>query len=217
MKKTIILAALFAATAFAGEEVIPAPTPAPVPAAAPSNFTLEIAGAYNFATRDLYRHVDYSDVDTWGIDLTGIWALDANNAVTLRFGYAWGESDVNYTDWTQTFSSNSFYLMPGYRYTQEIASGVKFFAGVNAGLDIETAKIKEEGFGDRWTAKDTSWGFAYSAELGLTFDLTDDVYLLAAYQFSGSTAKPILRGDGWEQPSRRQYYHGVRVGVGCKF
>lgn len=210
MKKTAILIACLAATAFAGEELVPATTETVIAPAAPTDFALEATAGYNFASRDIFK--DTKKLSTISADLTGVWALGANDAVTLRFGYGYGDNTDNWGDGEKAkFHLHSFYLMPGYRYTTPVADGLNAFAGVNLGVINHSVKYHDIPWGDK--LHDSAWGFAYSAELGVTYDLSSSTYLLAAYQFAGSTATPKF-GD---ESARKQYYHGLRLGVGCKF
>lgn len=229
MKKTAIITAILASVAFAGEELIPPPAPAPIPAppapaATPAATSLEIAGAYNFATRNILKDMapDWkSKVDTIGVDLTGVYSLNANNAVTLRFGYAYGDDKLSDEGFSETYTLNTFYLMPGYRYTTSIADGLNFFAGANVGLINHSLKDKvryeptEFAFADNTHA--SAWGVAYSAEIGLTCDLCENTYLLVAYQLSGSSAKPKLGETPATNTARKQYYQSIRAGIGFKF
>lgn len=229
MKKTAFILAFLTAgfVATAGEVNIattPLPAPAPLPpapAAAPAPVALEIGGVVNFATRNILKDMggDYkTKVDTYGVDLTAVYGLDKNNSLTLRFGYSFGDEIIKEGDWSETYTLNTFYLMPGYRYTTSLSEGLNLFAGANIGLINHSLKEKDRG--DEWVAgyHASAWGLAYSAEIGLTYDLCEDTYLLVAYQLSGSSAKPKLDfGDDITSTARKQYYQTVRVGVGIKF
>lgn len=214
MKKTALLAALLVSAVYAGEELVPATPQTVVTPAAPTPFALEATAGYNFAARDIFK--DTTKVSTVSADLTGVWAQDENNAVTLRFGYAYGDNSYREADpygvYKAKFHVNNIYLMPGYRYTTPVADGLNVFAGVNLGVNNMNIKAH-----DNWGVKvhGSNWGFAYAAELGVTIDLSDTTYIVAAYQFSGNTAKPKFSELG--EPARQQYYHGLRLGVGCKF
>lgn len=223
MKKTTVIAALFAACSvvYAGEKPVieqPAITP---PVATPSSYALEIAGAHNWAADHLFG--DKLRVNTVGIDLTGIYNLDENNSVNLRFGFASGHDHIGLTvdeaatSLAMRFDMNTFYLMPGYRYTLPVDDSLKVFAGVNAGIINHSLKNRNAfNFGTLPMVEkmhDSAFGFAASVEVGAIYDLCDQVYIFAAYQFSGSTAQPKLDDIAIHE----QYYHSVRAGVGIKF
>ncbi len=217
MKKTLALIAL-AAPALAGTKTVVATVPAPAPAPAPivSPWAVEVGTGYNFASKDLFKgDEDQKKVNTWGWDLTGVYKLDENNALTLRLGYAYGsrKQDDDYR-----FKVNNWSLMPGYRYTYALDDQWSLFAGVNVGVTNMKWRVTGEG-----EATDKSgWGFGYSAELGVRYAINTNWDVFAAYQFSGSTASPKYTwtdGNTFEHSvkSKAQNYHGVRIGVGYTF
>lgn len=238
MKKTIILAAMLALPTFAGQKVIVNPAPvAPVAPAVASPWALEIGATYAWGVQDIYKGEEWSpckEIKTIGADLTGVYNLDDNNAVTLRFGYNWGgekwadgyyyydnqQSVAGY--WNKT-RQHTFYLMPGYRYTHHITDSLSAFVGVNVGIANVSNKYNayEEWEGETWkspTLHNAKWGFAYSAELGLRYDINETLYVFGAYQFSGNTAKPTLKyEDETICKAKANHYHGVRVGLGVNF
>ena len=65
----------------------------------------------------------------------------------------------------------------------------------------------------------TPSSLAYCAEIGLRCDITPQLGLFAAYQISGSSARPkrVLQ-DEWEtNASPRQYYNTIRAGLTYTF
>jgi len=209
MKKLALIAMAAAMPTMAGTPTIatvPAPTPAPAPCE--PCCAVELAGVYNFASRDLYS-VGKS-VDTYGVDLTAVHSFTPNHAVTLRFGYTYGsevdrDGGLSLREQVETIS-----IMPGYRYTQALTDTVDLFAGVNVG--VSRVRLDERAGSD--ADNDSDWGFAYSAELGISTKLCETVSVFAAYQFSGNTAKPCT----WEVGNiHQQTYHGVRAGVSVAF
>ena len=216
MKKTLALIAL-AAPALAGTKTVVATVPAPAPAPAPivSPWAVEVGTGYNFASKNLFKgDKDQKKVNTWGWDLTGVYKLDENNALTLRLGYAYGnrKQDDDYR-----FKVNNWSLMPGYRYTYALDDQWSLFAGVNVGVTNMKWRVTGEG-----EATDKSgWGFGYSAELGVRYAINTNWDVFAAYQFSGSTASPkYTEGPEGQVDSIRakaQNYHSVRIGVGYTF
>lgn len=239
MKKTILLATIIAGTmaATAGENTLTVNTPPaqPAPAAQPTAFALELAATANFATHNILNVPTplNTAVNTYGLDLTGVWSLTNEHALTLRFGYAHGERSVTLNNveedmtWTDKvyYKADTFYLMPGYRYTVNLTDKLNLFAGANIGVIYHNMNAKDRfNFGSgpnatsgMFSVRSSEWGFAYSAELGLTYDLCENTYLLAAYQFSGSTAKPTFSQDDISISSHKQCYNSARVGIGFRF
>ncbi|MCQ2367253.1 MAG: porin family protein [Akkermansia sp.] len=113
---------------------------------------------------------------------------------------------------------HTFSFMPGYRYTHALTPRLSVYGGVNAGIANASNKLNmyiehEPLLG----AHDSAWGFAYSAELGLSYAVTPTVDVFAAYQFSGNTAKCRLRCEYGDITANRLHYHGIRAGVGFRF
>lgn len=219
MNKIAILALACAAPVMAGTPVVIAPAPAPAPAVNP--WSVEIGVGYNFAGRDLIKHSvgEEEAINTLGVDLTGVYALNANNALTLRFGYSFGdEVDCEARAWGERLETDvhTFALMPGYRYTHALTDKASAFAGVNVGVANMSVKDHARWMGgDVQSWHDSAWGFGYSAELGLRYALCPNTEIFAAYQFSGNTAR--LSQDKFEGKNHRQFYNGIRTGVSIKF
>lgn len=232
MKKTLLLALALAVPAMAGVSaplaVAPNPdnTPAPQPAPVVSPWSVEIGGVYRWACDDI--HSEYKDVDVWGGELTAIYKINDNHSVNIRFGYNVGDtSDSCYTvDVNNQGDSyekekldlTSFYIMPGYRYTDSITDSVSWYAGVNAGIsnlkaDYEYYYAVNNDPQDDIDLSGDDWGFAASAELGVQYHISDCVYLFGAYQYWMSTARPSDEGV----KAKKQSYHSVTAGVGINF
>lgn len=220
MNKIAIIALACAAPVMAGTPVVVAPA-APAPAPVVSPWSMEVGIGYNFAGRDLIKHSEGAEeaIDTLGVDLTGVYAINDNNAVTLRFGYSFGD-EVNCADryWGAKHETDvhTFALMPGYRYTHALTEKVSAFAGANVGVANMSVK-------DHWrdemiceSEHDSAWGVGYSAEVGLRYALCPCTEVFAAYQFSGNTAR-IKLGEEYPAKNHRQFYNGVRAGVSIKF
>lgn len=119
--------------------------------------------------------------------------------------------------WTKT-RIHTFNFMPGYRYTSGLTRDLSLYAGVNAGIANASNKLGLYVEVVRLLGvHDAAWGFAYSAELGLSYAVTPTVNVFAAYQFSGNTAKCKLRSEYGDVTAKRQHYHGIRTGVGFRF
>ena len=229
MKKAIILAAMLALPTFAGQKLIYT-TPAPVPTAPPpaAGWGLEIAYTYSWAACDIYKDwVPCKEIRSNGVDLTGVYNFNAHHAATMRLAYAFGArswSDDVYFDGHEIVSCydrvrmHTFSLMPGYRYTCGLTRDLSLYAGVNAGIANASNKFGMYMEDTRLLGvHDSAWGFAYSAELGLSYAVTPTVNVFAAYQFSGNTAKCRLRCEYGGITANRMHYHGIRAGVGFKF
>ena len=220
MKKTLAIIAL-AAPALAGTKPTAAPAPTPAPAPVVSPWAVELGAGYNKAAKSPFHSgKDWfgpqKKVNTWSWDLTGVYKLDENNALTLRLGYAYGnrqqEEDVR-------LITNPWSLMPGYRYTYALSDKWSAFAGANVGL-VSFAWLDKEKE-DLGNNHKSGWGFGYSAELGVRYAVCGNWDAFVAYHFSGDTASPryiVTRGgQSTSIRPKKQNFHGVRIGVGCKF
>ena len=220
MKKTIILAAMLALPTFAGQKVIVNPAPvAPVAPPVASPWSLELAATYTWGVPDIFRSVSpCKEIKSIGADITGVYAIDENNAVTLRFGYTWGGEKFAWDwadEWWLKTRIHTFSLMPGYRYTDAITDKLSWFVGANIG--IANASYKDSSYvGESrlGTFHKSGWGFAYSAEIGLRYELTESLDVFCAYQYGGNT---VGLKDAGMRFNHRQHGHQARVGVGIKF
>ena len=228
MKKTLAIIAL-AAPALAGTKPTAAPAPTPAPAPVVSPWAVELGAGYNKAAKSPFHSgKDWfgpqKKVNTWSWDLTGVYKLDENNALTLRLGYAYGNRQQDEAD---RIITNTWCLMPGYRYTYALNDKWSAFAGANIGVASHAWRVKEgvdeEDDDDNGpsTFHKSGWGFAYSAELGVRYDINTNWNVFAAYQFSGNTASPKFTASGeggtFSLRSKKQNFHGVRIGVGYTF
>ena len=206
MKKVIFAAMALGLPVMAGE---PAPivTPAPAPSCP---LTLEVAGVYKSAAKELLSYGPAKEIDVMGADLTLVKPICGNSAVTLRFGYNFGdEAQRGVFGGTEEVDVHSFYLMPGYRYTHALTEKTSLYGAVNAGIANTSFKYKFDDAEeiDKW--HDSDWGFIATLELGVRYQLCEKTELFAAYEFTANYAKP----EGCDE----QTYNGVRVGVGFKF
>lgn len=187
-------------------------------------YSIELGVSYNFAARDMAK-VDGvgPKVDTMGVDLTGVYTVNDRSSWNLRFGFATG-SDDNSRDRDEFYIGttkadvrvNNFYLMPGYRYTHPLGEYVSGFIGANIGVINESIKTKFTTDDITRRYHGSEFGFAYSAEVGLRYEISRHFDVFLAYQFFGSTAEPGL--DSVEDSSTRaQLYHCVRAGVSFDF
>ncbi len=212
MKKTLILAlGLATLPAIAGTPQ-PYQAPAPAPCPKPNPYSLEIAAKYGFATDDIF-HGNSDNVDTYGGDITGVYHMDKNNSINLRFGYTFGHDSYSIADGSRKVNLHTFYLMPGYRYTHEFNENWAGYIGGNIGA--ANLSVKDNLRGRDFHRKDhnSEYGFAYSGEVGLRYRICDTKELFLAYEFFGSNATPSVR-DG---NMHKQNYNVVRTGMSFKF
>ncbi len=211
MKKALFALAALAMPAMAGTYTVVEPA---------NPYSMELAVGYNFAARDIIKAdgFDTPRVDTIGVDLTGVYKVSDHSSFNLRFGFATGSDSETYFDDTKLKARmNNFYLMPGYRFTHRMGEYTSGFIGVNAGVINESVKIKMlDDIDGRQRYHGSEYGFAYSAEAGLRFDLSRHFDLYVAYQFFGSTAEPSIGGDDGIG-TRSQLFHCVRLGVCLDF
>ncbi len=228
MKKAIILDAMLALPTFAGQKVIiqQAPVQPAAPAPAVSPWAVELGANYTWGVPDIFQDWNNNghckEIKSIGADITGVYNIDENNAVTLRFGYSWsGEKFAN--EWANEepwgmwdkVRIHTFSLMPGYRYTAPITDKLSWFVGANAGIANASYKLNWYAeVGPVGTDHKSTWGFAYSAEAGLRYNFCSSVYGFMAYQYCGNTASPKIEGI---RVAHRQHGHQARVGVGFNF
>ena len=214
MKKSIILALALAVPAMAGDAknvtVTVVDVPAIVPAAPAPAFAVEVAGVYNIQQNDINAY--FEGIDTYGVDITGVYNINENWSVNMRVGYAEGSRDYYYSSGLDRHHDeievNGLTVMPGVRYTAPIGGGFSCFAGVNAGYtrcELELSEVD----GD-YSIKGDDSGFAYSAELGVRYDITASMYVFGAAQVTGYMVEAT---DGGEEP----VYVGARAGFGWQF
>lgn len=229
MKNTLFMVMMgLTGVAFAGQSLV-----AVAPAVETPVWGVEVAGAYNFSLGQLLKKDNVigkkNHVNTVGGDITGVYNLDENNAVTLRVGYGYGSD--KFAVWTPDPSLSasmrerlhSFTIMPGYRYTYAVNDSWSVFAGANVGLAANSLKLSERvGIDSRSAmtadAHKSAWGFAWSVEAGAKYQLDANWNVFAAVSYSGNTAQPSVRFNGYKVGKMKpQQYLGVRLGVGYNF
>ena len=195
-----------------------------------SGFGLEVNAAYNFALKDIRKAeegVPAFKVDTYGVDLTALYAINEHHAVNIRFGYAMGEEEHAIDLGSDYYLINAkgevrnIYIMPGYRLTTPLNDSLYFFGGVNVGL--AQTKVKEEisfaGVSESETK--SKWGFAWSAEVGLSQKVSQTGAVTLSVQLLQLLGRPDFGadyGDGYESDKvENQLSLGVRLGYSCQF
>lgn len=183
------------------------------------SFGIELAGTCNLAQHKLFEGDDdtVGKINTWGGDITGLYHITPRHAITLRLGYAYGDKSKTEYEETCKDEVSSFTLMPGYRYTLRPSEACSVYAAVHIGL--ARMGVKETWSAEDWSdrANEHATGFAYSAELGVSYALSEHIAILAAYQFGGNTARATFSDDGDEWKSKSQTYNTFRLGLGIRF
>lgn len=217
--KTTILALAAAMPIMAG-------TPAYIETEPVNPYSIETAVSYNFAARNIFKFGDFKGpkVDTMGVDITGVYTVNENSSFNLRFGYAGGSddnSDGNGDDYGYRLRArvNNFYLMPGYRYTHRLSDYFSGFIGANIGVINQSVKFRVSDDDYVGKAHGSDYGFAYSAEAGLRYEISKHFDLFVAYQFFGSTAEASGSNRYYDDThhGHTQLYHCVRVGASFDF
>ena len=192
-----------------------------------SGFGLELNAAYNFALKDIVKAEDgvpaYS-VDTYGVDLTAVYAFNKHHAVNIRFGYTTGDDehtlygydDGEFVSERIKVELENIYIMPGYRLTTSLNDSLSFFGGVNVGLAQTKGKIEDNYMGATYTESKSKWGFAWSAEIGLSQKVTKTGSVTLALQLQGLCGRPKYEELADGKPEN-QLYLGVRLGYSCQF
>ena len=213
MKHTLILAlALGLAPAFAGQATLvelPNTTPAVVaPACTGSAFAIEVGPNYTSMIDGIEEGMD---IDTVGVDVTGVYNIDSNWAVTLRFSWATGDKTVFHNGIGENFKWDvtNWSIAPGIRYTVGLTENLSAFAGANVGYGNTDIKWSIEGYSGSF---DDS-GLIYGIEAGLKYDLCESVYLYGAAQYWGTTAQPSDEGIKFDKQNGINF----RLGVGVSF
>lgn len=232
-KYIVAMVAAVMATAYAGQSVIATPAPQ----STSGTWGVEVAAVYNWGLNQ-YMKSDVickkNHINTVGGDITGVYNIDDNQAVTLRVGYGYGQDkfalvDDSYSNtlrdpnWHAKEVLHQFTIMPGYRYTWDINQSWSVYAGANVGLAANVAKLDVTEELDRRSsytesAHKSAWGFAWSVEVGGKYQIDEHWNAFAAVSYSGNTARPNIKYDGYSVGKvRTQQYIGVRLGVGYEF
>ncbi len=188
---------------------------------------------------------DKTNEDVFGLGATTIYGGDflvgtetfiKQVSLNFRVSYFSGDDTVLGQDATGTMTRSSeqeiegWKFMPGFRFTENIAGKLDFFAGFNVGLaSVEmTQEITEPGFGINYTGDKLQ--LAYNAEVGISYRLTDNFSVFTSYNFFGMPGVPTLSSDlgqplpsdfGGEYPvdveSDNLLFHMIRLGANYRF
>ncbi len=226
-----ILSLVCASSLYAGEEVkIVVITP---PEPAKEAWYVEAAAFGSVAAGDLYEsqhpsEVVPEDLQMYGADLTIGYKFDDSNAVQFRLGYSYGDAEnsayFGLMHYRNKVRVHNFSLMPGYRYTCALDDEFSLYAAVHAGLTNTSLKFEDEyiqpgQYSSPARTHASKWGFGYSIEVGVRYDITDSIYAFAAYEFRENEPSPTLNHDVWDRPreAESQSYHLIRIGAGMEF
>ena len=205
MKKIAIVAAfaMLSGAAYAG-------TPsdiADLSASVKSPWAWEAAVVYNHALTDINKNIPSPSIDTYGIDLTGIYTISKNHKFTLRFGYAQGEdSDIELRNFT---------FMPGYRYETPVTDKLSAFAGAGIGLGV--SMLDYPGYDDNHaiSSGDDMMNVVYTLEAGVRYAITEALDVVGAVMFNGGSSP--FSGASYSDASEEQYSIGVRLSAGSGY
>lgn len=212
MKKIAIVAACVAlcgvVSAGQGDKIKTVNSTDLVSASVNSPFSWEVAAVYNHALTDIDECANTPSIDTYGVDLTGIYTIRDNHKATLRFGFAYGEA-CGYDVYNFTF-------MPGYRYELPVTEKVTAFAGAGFGLGLSMLDYPgSEGKTHGLTSKDDMINFVYNFEVGARYAINKTFDVVGALMFNGGLS--TINDVDYANATEEQMNIGVRVGIGGKF
>ena len=172
-------------------------------------FSWEVAAVYNYALTDIDEKRNTPSVDTYGVDVTGIYNFSRNHKFTLRMGYATGEQ--------AGYDLTNFTFMPGYRYEKPISSKLAAFAGAGVGLGLSV--LDTPGMVHRHhavTKYDDMVNIVYSAEVGARYAVSRNLDIVGAVMFNGGTSA-VHRTASFGNATEEQMSVGIRLGIGGQF
>lgn len=220
MKNNLILALTLAIPAIAGEMTMPVAQVEQ--SAAPSPWAVEIAGVHTWtmADADDWLH----NINTVGFDVTALYNINSNWAATLRFSWAYGSG--RYSEdygpgeyFREKTEITNWAVSGGVRYTAPISGKLSWYTGANVGWGrTEMTAISDEriaGGGTTHMQGDSDdGGLSYSAEIGLKYDMTSDLYITGSAGVRGVWTSP-----GWPSGYRsdQQFGTSASVGLGWQF
>ena len=189
-----------------------------------SGFGLEVNAAYNFALRDISEageDLPAFKADTYGVDLTAVYAFNKHHAVNIRFGYTTGDDEhtiyePGYYPYNMKVEVQNIYIMPGYRLTTPLNDSLSFFGGVNVGLAQTKGKVELSSSLASVSESKSKWGFAWSAEVGVAQKVTNTGSVTLAVQLQGLYGRPHFDEIVEGKPDS-QLNLGVRLGYSCQF
>ena len=172
-------------------------------------FSWEVAAVYNHALTDINEKCNTPSVDTYGVDVTGIYNYKKNHKFTLRVGYATGEQ--------AGYDLTNFTFMPGYRYEKPISSKLTAFAGAGVGLGLsvlDTPGMVHRHHGP--TKYDDMVNIVYSVEVGARYAVRKNLDIVGAVMFNGGSSA-VHRTASFSNATEEQMSVGIRLGIGGQF
>lgn len=202
----------------AGPIIIDVITPAPCP----TECYFEATPFYGFAKEHQFEGATgLNKIDMEGVDFTFGKKICANSSMNIRLGYGYGSDSgyqqVGFESLYHRTSVHTFSLMPGYRYTWQMTPELDIFTGANLGIANQSIKGKISNDASRVSGHGSEWGVQYSAEVGVTYDINESWYGLAAFQYLGNTCSPQKNAGNINLKGEKQQYYTLRLGVGMKF
>ena len=168
----------------------------------------EIAAVYNHALTDIDKGHNTPSIDTYGVDVSGIYAVRKKHKFTFRLGYTTGaQAGYNVTNLA---------FMPGYRYENPISDKLVVFAGAGVGLGLsmlDTPALGRRHYGV--SDKDDMLNVVYSVEVGARYAILENLDIVGAVMFNGGTSP--FHSASYEHATEEQMNIGVRLGIGGQF
>lgn len=202
MKKFIlaVLATAFASVAAAGTSACEIWQKA--------RYSWEVSAVYNVAMTDIYEPANSPSIDTYGVNLTGLYNVKDNHYATLSFTGAFG-SQAGY-------ELTTFSLAPGYRYMRPVDDKLSVFAGASLGLNISMLDYPGmKGSDYAWSSGDDMANLIFSVEAGARYAVTSKIDVVGAVMLNAGTSP--FGGASYSKAKEEQWSLGVRLGVGGNF
>jgi opacity protein-like surface antigen len=178
-----------------------------------SSFGIEIGGTCITPDKDDLG----TDMDLTGFDITGVYNIDKNWSVNLRFSWASDDKSV-YADYDVfDLELTHWSIAPGVRYTANITDHFGWFVGANVGFGkTKASEVWKDTYEDEYVKpevvsvwEDDATGVTYTIETGIRVNFNDNLYVYGSVMYWGTTA---ITGD----LSKTSGY-GFRAGLGLSF
>ena len=173
-----------------------------------NRWSWEIAGEYNHAFTDIWKHGHAPSIDTWGAGITGLYRIQGPHFVTCRFSYAYGAEDG--------FKLHRLLLAPGYRYELNMNEQWSLFAGANIGIGI--SMLDYPGMVHRSYAvsrKDDMANVICGIEAGATYTISPNVQLSTSIGLNAGTAP--FHSAAFEHATEEQVNLSLRAALNFNF
>ncbi len=211
MKKFIVsaVALVVASVAMAGTESAIVPQPSTTEVWQSARYSWEVGAVYNVAMTDIHEQANTPSIDTYGVNLTGLYNVAGNHYATLSFTYAYGAQ--------AGYNLNTFALAPGYRYMRPLNDKLSVFAGASLGLNISMLDCPRAETGNyALSSADDMANLIFSVEAGARYAVTPKLDVVGAVMLNAGTS-PFSGAEYDGCAKEEQWSVGVRVGIGGKF